>query len=227
MGIVAPVCRAVGIPRSTFYNWYNTDETFREHVDEINEEQIDMVESKLLENIQANDQRAIQFYLQTKAKGRGYTVRDNAPATTVPPPADKEKEKEIEKEFDEKVGKPVDYIKRIEYKKNYLVRLLKKEGRYSAELSIQAKLTADVLVRLDVVKDKLFSPEHRMVMVETSREGNERKSVDPLELLYMRLLERAQLSLRALGMNADSKPRKDTADDGFGAFMDAFKDNDQ
>ena len=91
-GIVSTACNNIGMPRSTFYNWLNTDEDFKKAVDEIQEVAIDYVESKLFEKIKGvtigkvnNSQiltydippsdTAIIFYLKTKAKKRGYIER--------------------------------------------------------------------------------------------------------------------------------------------------------
>jgi hypothetical protein len=90
-GIVSVACRAVDMPRSTFYKWLVEDETFASEVKEIQEVAIDYVEGKLFEKIEgvAATQRngsdgepvvynippsdtAIIFYLKTKGKKRGY-----------------------------------------------------------------------------------------------------------------------------------------------------------
>lgn len=92
-GIVTVACRAVDIPRSTFYYWKENDEEFSKEVDDINEVAIDYVESKLFEKIegvtlgsydsegqvkiynQPPSDTAIIFYLKTKGKKRGYVER--------------------------------------------------------------------------------------------------------------------------------------------------------
>lgn len=95
-GIVTDACKATQLPRSTFYNWLNTDSEFKLAVDDIQEVAIDYVEGKLFEKIQGvtvkgkgkdDDEgepptyelppsdTAIIFYLKTKAKRRGYVER--------------------------------------------------------------------------------------------------------------------------------------------------------
>lgn len=93
-GIVTVACNSIGLARSTFYNWVNTDPDFKAAVDEIQEVAIDFVESKLFEKIngvavkkgETDDgedivydvppsDTAIIFYLKTKAKKRGYIER--------------------------------------------------------------------------------------------------------------------------------------------------------
>lgn len=95
-GIVTDACKAVDMPRSTFYNWLNTDEEFKAAVEEIQDVAIDYVEGKLFEKIDgismkgkgatneddeppvytvAPSDAAIIFYLKTKGKKRGYVER--------------------------------------------------------------------------------------------------------------------------------------------------------
>lgn len=90
-GIVSTACKAVSMPRSTFYSWLKDDADFKVAVEEIQEVAIDYVEGKLFEKIDGvyASQRdnedgepvvyrippsdtAIIFYLKTKAKKRGY-----------------------------------------------------------------------------------------------------------------------------------------------------------
>lgn len=93
-GIVTEACRSIGLARSTFYNWCETDPEFKAAVDDIQEVAIDYVEGKLFEKIEGvtmaggvDDEgnpkiytlppsdTAIIFYLKTKAKKRGYVER--------------------------------------------------------------------------------------------------------------------------------------------------------
>jgi transposase-like protein len=71
-GIVADACKSTGISRGTFYNWCKEDAEFNEEVNQINEETLDFVESKLLENINKGEVTSIIFYLKTKGRNRGY-----------------------------------------------------------------------------------------------------------------------------------------------------------
>ncbi|MDO5650140.1 MAG: hypothetical protein Q4G11_06000 [Gallicola sp.] len=75
MGVIAPALEQTQITRRTYTGWMNDFADFRHAVDEIMESRIDFVESKLLQNIQANDNTAIIFYLKTMAKQRGYNER--------------------------------------------------------------------------------------------------------------------------------------------------------
>ena len=89
-GIVTSACKSIDCPRSTYYNYYNTDPEFKAAVNEIQDVAIDFVESKLMEKIngistvvysakgeeqvyeQPPSDTAIIFFLKTKGKKRGY-----------------------------------------------------------------------------------------------------------------------------------------------------------
>ena len=110
-------------------------------------------------------------------------------------------------------------------KKAYIVKLLKEQGKYTAELTYQVDITAKLLVRADILGDEIMAGGHRAVNVEYSREGNARKTIDPKEKLYIELLEKGQKALRALGMNTESKERKADSDE-FNDFLAAVKPED-
>jgi hypothetical protein len=74
-GIISTSCKAVGIARSTFYEWIDKDEDFKKAVDEIKDVAIDFVESKLFQQIDEGNPTSTIFYLKTKAKQRGYVER--------------------------------------------------------------------------------------------------------------------------------------------------------
>ena len=115
---------------------------------------------------------------------------------------------------------------KIKSKKAYIVKLLKKQGKYTAELTYQVDITAKLLVRADILGDEIMADGHQAVNVEYSREGNERKTIDPKEKLYIELLQQGQKALRALGMNTESKERK-SDNDSFNDFMEAMQEGDE
>lgn len=191
-GIIATACEAIGIGRSTYYRWYNADPEFREKVDEITETQVDFVESKLMQSINANDTTAIIFYLKTKGKKRGYSDKaqpktaDPLPVSqTLPEPSIEEDKKKI--------------AAKIKSKKAYIVKLLKKQGKYTAELTYQVDITAKLLVRADILGDEIMADGHQAVNVEYSREGNERKTIDPKEKTIYRVVAAGTESVKGFG----------------------------
>ena len=71
-GNISRACMSVRINRSTYYDWLEKDPAFAESVDDVKESLIDLVESKLLENIKRGNVAAQIFFLKTRAKSRGY-----------------------------------------------------------------------------------------------------------------------------------------------------------
>ena len=75
MGIVSLACDKCNLSRTQFYQWLKDDADFRQKYEEIEERQIDFVESRLFQNIKNGDPTSIIFYLKTKGKKRGYVEK--------------------------------------------------------------------------------------------------------------------------------------------------------
>jgi predicted DNA-binding transcriptional regulator AlpA len=75
IGNISESCKAMGINRSTFYEWMDIDPNFRRGVEEIQEGLIDFSESKLMQAVDRGNITAIMFHLKTKGKTRGYIER--------------------------------------------------------------------------------------------------------------------------------------------------------
>jgi len=71
-GNIAFSCRAVHIHRQTYYNWIDSNATFKQIVEDIKDEKIDIVEDKLFNNILKGNVIAQMFYLKTIGRKRGY-----------------------------------------------------------------------------------------------------------------------------------------------------------
>lgn len=88
-GIISSACESLDMSRQTYYNWLDADSEFKEAVDDIQENAIDFVESKLMQKINGIEvmsakgdifevppsDTAIIFYLKTKGKKRGYVEK--------------------------------------------------------------------------------------------------------------------------------------------------------
>lgn len=225
-GIVSIACEKSGVGRTTFYRWKQQDAQFSEAVDEILETQGDYVENRLLQLITEGDTSATIFYCKTKLKSRGYTERDKPSAPTgTPQPHPLKPEAQDVKPAPataatgwEDTPIPPEMKRRIKAKKDYLVKTLKKQGRYTPELSMQVGLLAQLLVKTDLLAARVLSEQHRPVNIEISREGNTRQSVSVLERLYMDYVRICQSALRATGMNKDSR-EKLAGSDGMDDFL--------
>ncbi len=71
-GNISDSCQAINIGRRTYYSWLDKDDVFKQDAEDAQESLIDLAESKLIENIQDNDNTSIIFFLKTKGKKRGY-----------------------------------------------------------------------------------------------------------------------------------------------------------
>ena len=72
---VSAVCSVVGITRKTFYDYINSDEEFKELIEEAREALLDNAESILQKKILSEDTTSLIFFLKTRGKSRGYTER--------------------------------------------------------------------------------------------------------------------------------------------------------
>lgn len=72
LGNVSKACEAVGIDRSTFYDWVNSDPAFAKAMKDVREKTVDIAETALQKLIQEGNPTAIIFFLKTQAKDRGY-----------------------------------------------------------------------------------------------------------------------------------------------------------
>ena len=78
---ITEACKSANIHRQTYYGWIDKDEDFKQQCDNVEESLLDLVESKLLENINNNDNTCIIFYLKTKGKNRGYIEKQEIEVT--------------------------------------------------------------------------------------------------------------------------------------------------
>ena len=74
-GNIRKTCEEYGIPRQYFYSWMK-DAEFSQSVKDIEDDVFDMVEEKLIELIKKGEYRAIEFYLKTKGKNKGYATNN-------------------------------------------------------------------------------------------------------------------------------------------------------
>ena len=75
MGVVTTAARSIDIPRSTYYDWMETDSEFKQRILDLREIKKDFVESKLLKLVEDGDTAATIFSAKTLLKDRGYVER--------------------------------------------------------------------------------------------------------------------------------------------------------
>jgi hypothetical protein len=71
-GIISRSCKEMGIVRSTYDLWMKACPEFAAAIREVPKDTMDFVECKLFEGISDGDVQLIKFYLDRKAKSRGY-----------------------------------------------------------------------------------------------------------------------------------------------------------
>ena len=105
MGNITKACESVGINRGTYYLWIENDPIFKSHIDDVMEEKLDFIESKLEEVItgivvqkdaegnvvyqRPPDTAAIIFALKTQGKKRGYYEKKEVDNTVRNPEGEK------------------------------------------------------------------------------------------------------------------------------------------
>jgi len=82
LGVVTTACKKVGVGRTTYYEWYNTDKEFKESVDDLKNVALDFAESQLHKQIQDNSTAATIFFLKTQGKKRGYIEKQEIDLTS-------------------------------------------------------------------------------------------------------------------------------------------------
>lgn len=189
-GIVSIACLKAGVSRSTFYDWMDADDEFRKAVDDIQEEQVDFVESKFLDLIDEGDAQSSIFYLKTKGKKRGYTERD-IPSTNNRPSADTASDANTTT------------LERVQQKIEELKTTLRQQGGNPDAYTIQISITAQLWVKTEDLFQQTLS--RNPVNVQISREGNERETISATETLYCQYADRLQSALRSLGLTSDAK----------------------
>lgn len=75
LGVVTAACKQVGVNRSTYYNYVNSDPEFAAAVKDIDNITLDFAESQLYKQIKNGNITATIFFLKTKGKKRGYVER--------------------------------------------------------------------------------------------------------------------------------------------------------
>lgn len=142
------------------------------------------------------------------------------------------KEKNSEEKETKKAAKRTKTVQNLnENEKNLklitsrLISILKRQKSYNPLLQYQAEHCASLMVIAQRIRAEIFDGGEDFVEEVISREGNSRAKQNPLYQLYLQYMDRIQDSLKALGMNVDSKPVK-KEDRGMEEFIERFSEDD-
>lgn len=103
--------------------------------------------------------------------------------------------------------------KKLENLRRTIRKLLNEQGKYRKELTYQVEVAASTLMAWRKVRDEAITVQ-RIVLRETSREGDERWKAHPIFEMYAKMTDVLRRDLRALQMNKERE--KALEDDGEG-----------
>ena len=74
-GILTHVASGFGVSRQTVYNWIENDPDFKDAIKNAREVFFDLVETKIIQKVEAGDNTMLIFVAKTLMKQRGYVER--------------------------------------------------------------------------------------------------------------------------------------------------------
>lgn len=72
-GAIPATCEKVGITRKTYHQWYNKDEKFRDDVETINDNLLDMAQNVIKKSLEDGSLQAAMFVVKMRGKKRGWS----------------------------------------------------------------------------------------------------------------------------------------------------------
>lgn len=114
--------------------------------------------------------------------------------------------------------------KKISSSYSKIINSLKREGKFNPLWEIQAWHAAVLKVMCEDMASGLLDSGEGYIETSITREGNERTKQNPAYQLFLQYMDRLQDSIKALGMNTDSKPVK-KEERGIGEFLEQFNDD--
>lgn len=82
-GNIGVSCKNIGIARRTYKEWLAEDPEFEAEVSTVMDNLIDLVESKLMKQIQGDNLTAIIFFLKCQGKARGWVERQEVDLSVI------------------------------------------------------------------------------------------------------------------------------------------------
>lgn len=186
-GSVSAACGAVGICRRTYLRWRKEDADFAGQCDMITESVAAARKEKKARERSERKERGRRGKREGRDKGeRRDERRREERADTVSGDAPPRGFRAIKRMLAEEIRKA-----------------MREAGTYGMQWEPQIGLTAGAGAAAMTTEEELDS--QGLLQSETTREGDERLRVNPLQDFYLRQLEKYQAGLRALGLNMDTK----------------------
>lgn len=186
-GSVSAACGAVGICRRTYLRWRKEDADFAGQCDMITESVAAARKEKKARERSERQERGRRGKREGRDKDeRRDEIRREERADTVAEDAPPRGFRAIKRMLAEEIRKA-----------------MREAGTYGMQWEPQIGLTAGAGAAAMTTEEELDS--QGLLQSETTREGDERLRVNPLQDFYLRQLEKYQAGLRALGLNMDTK----------------------
>lgn len=187
-GSVSAACGAVGICRRTYLRWRKEDADFAGQCDMITES---VAAARKEKKARERSERKERGKREGRDKGK---KRD-----------ERRREERVENGADavaeDAPPRGFRAIKRMLAEE--IRKAMREAGTYGMQWEPQIGLTAGAGAAAMTTEEELDS--QGLLQSETTREGDERLRVNPLQDFYLRQLEKYQAGLRALGLNMDTK----------------------
>lgn len=84
-------------------------------------------------------------------------------------------------------------------------KVLQKRNRYDELLGPQLAILGQLVTITNKLAGMILNEGHSHVLTTTNRDGHERQDISPLDKLYLKYCSETRATLRALGMNQDSR----------------------
>lgn len=186
-GSVSAACGAVGICRRTYLRWRKEDADFAGQCDMITESVAAARKEKKARERSERKERGRRGKREGRDKDeRRDEIRGEERADTVAEDAPSRGFRAIKRMLAEEIR-----------------TAMREAGTYGMQWEPQIGLTAGAGAAAMTTEEELDS--QGLLQSETTREGDERLRVNPLQDFYLRQLEKYQAGLRALGLNMDTK----------------------
>ena len=111
-----------------------------------------------------------------------------------------------------KKSKKSEITSQIERLKEIATSTLKSEGKYTPLYGLQVEVAALLMAKIRLLLNDMSQPGYNAVELEESREGHDRKKVNPCETLLQTYISLVLKALKGLGMNTESKDVKTDSD---------------